>query len=952
MADPRLYSESLTVQTFVNIENTGVVSTLVGNMDATKRSGWKLGCESAGTGLAKCCFTAFVGHNWRADMRISLHNPPTEGQQVCTTTPLMANTWYHLAATYTPGATRLVDGQAVLFVNGALAARKNFVPLGDMGGAFTEYSSRINYDYIAWQPGIGQWDTTKVATGPWYARGSYTAGDGVAPASFVIGGGGFAGRLDETRVWTVALTETQLIDTAYEIGAREPNYCSEVRRVASVDFAHVTGNLTVYVSNNDTRAVAFGSPTDYNNMVKDDEFKPSLFSAASLRPALPGAPASGPGFMDAVWAGDPYIEREPRVTLREMPSNVLREIETNDGLSVEVLFRQGTALMMDLLLRDPNYDDVLEVRGEPVPALPDPQGLPVQRGQARFVPDYLTELPYNCYRLNGLPFRLECSQTVTTGWSAFRGAQGTGYEGPIDVRFNQNYGPGNQPLVNPISGENMQRHRVDSCREYASPNPAYDAEDTFPAATRAMSQIAYRIVWAPDLDLEWYVPSDGLTVQVGLNVYDKYRKAATGSYRRTQVDARAQVHVRLSPEWLTETSFPDRLVGEPGVAGASKVVRDAEGRAFMDQELHVGVGEQVVVNLRARDRNLGDALKISAAEDPGLPPGESVHSRSRLQFEPTPSAGVRGDFRDCFNASNPLLPPRLWDRTLVFAPSEDDLGQSYRSCFKLEQTNSANDALMLDASALRNLLPLCVTIHVAAPAATFNFSSAQYEAILGCETVIPFSLGDASAAPYALTIVPVEDDGNLCHSAGCQRLPGGLPQGAVLVQSSATGQAQATLTWTPTRGQDLHEAYKLCFEAQTTALNSAARGMYTARTCIHVKVRKCQYCVQPGESLDSLARSLGMDHLQMYMLNPYLPRPDQVHPKTVVTTGSLYEVREGDFLERLGRRFLVPAAELQAANPDVEMGGGQIYAGQQLCVRAPLCDVDCRFDTDCVKRSA
>eukprot|EP00961_Rhodomonas_salina_P261370 3532450-Rhodomonas_salina.1 len=30
-------------------------------------------------------------------------------------------------------------------------------------------------------------------------------------------------------------------------------------------------------------------------------------------------------------------------------------------------------------------------------------------------------------------------------------------------------------------------------------------------------------------------------------------------------------------------------------------------------------------------------------------------------------------------------PRRLWDRTLVFAPSEDDLGQSYRSCFKLEQ---------------------------------------------------------------------------------------------------------------------------------------------------------------------------------------------------------------------------------------------------------------------------
>lgn len=54
--------------------------------------------------------------------------------------------------------------------------------------------------------------------------------------------------------------------------------------MASVDFAHVTGNLTVYVSNNDTRAVAFGSPTDYNNMVRGGGVNP--FQCALFRKCI------------------------------------------------------------------------------------------------------------------------------------------------------------------------------------------------------------------------------------------------------------------------------------------------------------------------------------------------------------------------------------------------------------------------------------------------------------------------------------------------------------------------------------------------------------------------------------------------------------------------------------------------------------------------------------------
>lgn len=52
----------------------------------------------------------------------------------------------------------------------------------------------------------------------------------------------------------------------------------------------------------------------------------------------------------------------------------------------------------------------------------------------------------------------------------------------------------------------------------------------------------------------------------------------------------------------------------------------------------------------------------------------------------------------------------------------------------------------------------------------------------------------------------------------------------------------------------------------------------TAPECFHVRVRKCQECVRPGQSLASIATSLKADVLGLYLSNPFLQRPEDIKP--------------------------------------------------------------------------
>lgn len=47
----------------------------------------------------------------------------------------------------------------------------------------------------------------------------------------------------------------------------------------------------------------------------------------------------------------------------------------------------------------------------------------------------------------------------------------------------------------------------------------------------------------------------------------------------------------------------------------------------------------------------------------------------------------------------------------------------------------------------------------------------------------------------------------------------------------------------------------------------------------------------------------------------------------MLSTGPLYEVREGDYLEALSKRFLVPVDNLLLSNPDVALGNSSLAIG-------------------------
>ena len=119
--------------------------------------------------------------------------------------------------------------------------------------------------------------------------------------------------------------------------------------------------------------------------------------------------------------------------------------------------------------------------------------------------------------------------------------------------------------------------------------------------------------------------------------------------------------------------------------------------------------------------------------------------------------------------------------------------------------------------------------------------------------------------------------------------------------------------------------------------------------CLSVKVQKCQYCAQAGESLASIAAAFNSDWLHLYTTNPTLRDPDHIQAGAVVNTGVLYEVREGDYLALLADKFFTSTEAILAVNPDLH-GGAALLEGSEVCILPPVCGIECQHGLDCRPR--
>lgn len=123
---------------------------------------------------------------------------------------------------------------------------------------------------------------------------------------------------------------------------------------------------------------------------------------------------------------------------------------------------------------------------------------------------------------------------------------------------------------------------------------------------------------------------------------------------------------------------------------------------------------------------------------------------------------------------------------------------------------------------------------------------------------------------------------------------------------------------------------RICFQATTQTSHAIQR-------CFRIFVSKCRYCVQPGESLEEVARSFDTDWLQLYSANPHITKPHALPEYELINLGALYPVRPGDTLAAIQERFQGSMTALQRANPEIVKADETMPTGKLICVLPAVC---------------
>jgi hypothetical protein len=164
--------------------------------------------------------------------------------------------------------------------------------------------------------------------------------------------------------------------------------------------------------------------------------------------------------------------------------------------------------------------------------------------------------------------------------------------------------------------------------------------------------------------------------------------------------------------------------------------------------------------------------------------------------------------------------------------------------------------------ASRISMDLCVKIKVVIPLPRLMTprGDRHFDAIVGCKLEIPLRIVDSSVdgydkangkppTPYRHRIISTVEGSQACSSSGCGPLApplvegasSGLPRGMVL---NRTGDGSAMLTWTPERGQELGDGYRVCFKGEVENIlaeyGQLREAAMNGTECFLIRVRKCQ----------------------------------------------------------------------------------------------------------------
>jgi len=171
-----------------------------------------------------------------------------------------------------------------------------------------------------------------------------------------------------------------------------------------------------------------------------------------------------------------------------------------------------------------------------------------------------------------------------------------------------------------------------------------------------------------------------------------------------------------------------------------------------------------------------------------------------------------------------------------------------------------------------------------------------------------------------------------------------LPMGATLTQASLRANSgRTTFAWTPlptAGGSDL----TVCFEAKdipATTYDQCRSGARSAEMCVRLMVEKCKYVVRDKETIADVASLFATDWVQLWALNPGIVEPDYEVGKslgTVLSTGHLYKVDAGDYLNAIAFKFGTTLKHILMLNANLTgTADAPLEVDSHLCIMPNSC---------------
>jgi len=573
-----LYSSTFTVELFARFDDNrafqgpGSEVSLIGNMRSggptpkQGNAGWTLACSQG-----VCCLKAYLAQIPQTLQSVCSHN--LQG------TPIVQGRWFQVTVRYAAGGQDVEGprGKASIFINGI---KHNEAEWGNPG------RGAINYPAPYAPFAIG--------------------GTADSPISF------FEGAMDEVRIWRIPLTDAQILDTSYETAwrSREPDgTCAflssslyDTRRFQRIASVQDLSTLVLYIRDPD-------SGTSSNQNIRG---QPWVNSSTIAYGSEVG-----------------YIDKGPLLEVLPTSRGVLADVWPRVNMyasgradNVTVVVSQSETTVLDMRVRDPNYDDVVAIEQE-----------------FQFLEEQ------DCFGEGvGINEMQQCNPDDNdrrqsgddVGWMSFAGVrgydgwhpEGTSVKNSILVEQSLD----SDGLLQSLAGNNQtgQCRGNNSAAEDLSVPAAQRVPPFLPPSTDVQSRIHVRLVWTHRLDLDWWMPEQGFEYHVKVRSFQRYNQAANGNGGGVQSTLKLGLHAHFSPEFINRATYPKPRQEDPG--GESKpeeyplyASNAASVNAVKDGDtLAVAIGETLQFTVRVQDRNGNDTTTIKAREDPGLPPGHEI----------------------------------------------------------------------------------------------------------------------------------------------------------------------------------------------------------------------------------------------------------------------------------------------------------------------------------------